>query len=180
MFAAVQQRTVRVVALQTFQHLHALSLRFHLDRQTGGLSRAIDRGTRGIESVLRLAVFNIIPTMVEMLMVTGDPVARCSTGGSRWSRSARCRSISASRSASRNWRVRFRRAMNESDTEAQAKAIDSLLNYETVKYFGNEAHEARRFDEALARYERAAVKSQVTLNMLNMGQAAIIALGPGA
>jgi ATP-binding cassette, subfamily B, heavy metal transporter len=175
-FAAVQQRTVRKVGLQTFQHLHRLSMRFHLDRQTGGLSRALERGTTGIESVLRLTVFNIIPTIIEMLMVTAILAAMFD-----WRFAAvtflAVASYMAFTLVFTNWRVRFRRLMNETDSEAQTKAVDSLLNYETVKYFGNEAHEARRFDEALARYERAAVRSQVTLNMLNLGQAAIIAFG---
>ncbi len=175
-FAAVQQRTVRRVALQTFQHMHRLSLRFHLDRQTGGLSRSIERGTTGIENVLRLAVFNIIPTLLEVAMVTAI----------LWNmfdwRFAMVTLLAVTLYLSftllfTNWRVRIRRTMNETDSEAQSRAVDSLLNYETVKYFGNEAHEARRFDESWARYERAAVKSQVTLNMLNLGQAAIIALG---
>ncbi len=175
-FASVQQRAVRRVALRTFEHMHRLSLRFHLDRQTGGLSRAIDRGTKGIENVLRLAVFNILPTFLEVALVTAVlwrlfdwryalvtfvavALYICFTLGFT------------------NWRVKFRRAMNDIESEAQTKALDSLLNYETVKYFGNEAHEARRFDDALARYERAAVRSQVTLNMLNLGQAVIIAIG---
>ena len=177
-FAAVQQRTSRVVALQTFKHLHGLSMRFHLDRQTGGLSRAIDRGTSAIQSVLRLAMFNVIPTIFEMLMVTAIMYALFD-----W-RFALATFASVSlymgfTLAFTNWRIRFRRTMNEMDTDAQAKAIDSLLNFETVKYFGNEAHEAGRFDAALARYERAAVKSQVTLNMLNLGQVAITAVGLG-
>ena len=177
-FAAVQQRTIRKVALQSFTHLHRLSLRFHLDRQTGGLSRAIERGTAGIESVLRLAVFNILPTLFEVLLVTAI----------LW-RLFDWRFALATFTAVvlyvgftfvfTNWRVRFRRTMNEMDSDAQNKAVDSLLNFETVKYFGNEAHEAARFDGARARYERAAVKSQVTLNMLNLGQALIIALGLG-
>jgi ATP-binding cassette subfamily B protein len=175
-FATVQMRAARRVALETFQHLHRLSLRFHLDRQTGGLSRAIERGTLGIQQVLRLAIFSIIPTVIEMLMVTAilwvmfdwqfAVVVFVAVGlymGFTFSFT--------------NWRVRIRRAMNESDSDAQSKAVDSLLNYETVKYFGNERLEASRFDEALARYERASVKSQVTLNMLNLGQATIIALG---
>ena len=155
-----------------------MSLRFHLDRQTGGLSRAIDRGTRGIENVLRLAVFNILPTLLEVLMVTAILWRLFD-----W-RFAALTFLAVSMYIGftfgfTNWRVRFRRRMNESDSEAQTRAVDSLLNYETVKYFGNEAHEARRFDESLARYERAAVKSQVSLNMLNLGQAAIIAIGLG-
>ena len=175
-FAAVQQRTVRSVALQTFQHMHRLSLRFHLDRQTGGVSRAIERGSAGIEQVLRLAVFNLVPTLIELLLVTAvmwrifDWRFALVTFGAVATYIAFTLSFAT-------WRVRFRRTMNESDTAAQSKAVDSLLNYETVKYFGNEIHEARRFDTALAGYEKAAVKSQVTLNMLNLGQAAIIAAG---
>jgi ATP-binding cassette subfamily B protein len=175
-FAAVQQRTVRRVALRTFEHMHSLSLRFHLDRQTGGVSRAIERGSAGIESVLRLAVFNIVPTVIELLLVTAvlwrifDWRFALVTFGAVGAYIAFTLSFA-------NWRVRFRRTMNDNDSDAQSKAVDSLLNYETVKYFGNEHHEAQRFDNALAGYERAAVKSQVTLNMLNLGQAAIIAAG---
>jgi ATP-binding cassette subfamily B protein len=175
-FAKVQQRTVRKVALRTFKHLHQLSLRFHLDRQTGGLSRTLERGTAGIESVLRLAVFNILPTLFEVGLVTiilwrlFDWRFAAVTFGAVALYMGFTLTFT-------NWRVRFRRTMNETDTEAQSRAVDSLLNYETVKYFSNEAHEARRFDDALARYERAAVKSQVTLNMLNLGQAGIIAAG---
>ncbi len=178
-FAAVQQRTVRRIALQTFQHMHRLSLRFHLDRQTGGVSRAIERGSAGIEQVLRLAVFNIVPTVIELLMVTAimwqvfDWRFALVTFGAVGAYIAFTLSFAT-------WRVRFRRTMNENDSAAQSKAVDSLLNYETVKYFGNEAHEARRFDLALAGYEKAAVKSQVTLNMLNLGQAGIIAAGLAA
>ena len=178
-FASVQQRTVRRVALQTFQHMHRLSLRFHLDRHTGGVSRAIERGSAAIEQVLRFAVFNIVPTMFELLLVTVimwrifDWRFAMVTFGAVAAYVAFTLSFAT-------WRVRFRQKMNDRDTEAQAKAVDSLLNYETVKYFGNEAHEARRFDEALAGYEKAAVKSQITLNMLNIGQAAIISFGLAA
>ncbi len=177
-FAAVQQSTVRKVALQTFQHLHRLSLRFHLDRQTGGLSRSIERGTAGIEAVLRLAVFNILPTLLEVLMVTAVLWKLFDWRFAAVTFTAVVLYIGFT-FAFTNWRVRFRRTMNDTDSDAQTKAVDSLLNFETVKYFGNEAHEARRFDEARGRYERAAVKSQVTLNMLNLGQAVIIALGLG-
>ena len=176
LFAKVQQRAVRVAALRTFRHLHALSLRFHLDRQTGALARAIDRGTAGIQSVLRLAVFNVVPTLIELLMVTAiiwhlfdwrfaavTFVAVVSYVGFTMGFAG--------------WRVRARRTMNENDNDASTKALDSLLNFETVKYFGNEAHEAARYDAALARYERAAVRVQVSLNMLNIGQALIIAVG---
>jgi ABC-type transport system involved in Fe-S cluster assembly fused permease/ATPase subunit len=178
-FASVQQRTVRRVALETFQHMHRLSMRFHLDRQTGGVSRAIERGSAGIEQVLRFAVFNIVPTIAELLMVTAvlwrlfDWRFAVLTFGA-------VAVYIVFTLAFATWRVRFRQRMNDKDTEAQSKAVDSLLNYETVKYFGNEAHEAHRFDHALAGYEKAAVKSQVTLNMLNLGQAAIIALGLAA
>jgi len=177
-FAAVQQRTVRKVALQTFQHLHRLSLRFHLDRQTGGLSRSIERGTAGVEAVLRLAVFNILPTLLEVLLVTAVLWRLFDWRFAAVTFTAVVAYIGFT-FAFTNWRVRFRRLMNDTDSESQTKAVDSLLNFETVKYFGNEAHEARRFDEARARYERAAVKSQVTLNMLNLGQAVIIAGGLG-
>ncbi|MDP9096347.1 MAG: ABC transporter ATP-binding protein/permease [Pseudomonadota bacterium] len=175
-FASVQQRTIRKVALQTFEHLHRLSLRFHLDRQTGGLSRAIERGTAGVEAVLRLAVFNILPTLFEVLLVTAILWRMFD-----W-RFAAVTFATVSLYIGftllfTNWRVKFRRLMNEMDSDAQTKAVDSLLNFETVKYFGNEAHEAARFDGARARYERAAVRSQVTLNMLNLGQALIISLG---
>ena len=177
-FAAVQQRTIRRIGRETFEHLHRLSLRFHLDRQTGGLSRAIERGTGGIESVLRFSVFNIIPTLLELLMVTA-----ILWGLFDWRYAALTFASVSSYVAFTlmftNWRVRFRRTMNDVDTEARGKAVDSLLNYETVKYFGNEGHEARRYDNALARYEKAAVKSQVTLNLLNIGQAGIIAAGLG-
>jgi ATP-binding cassette subfamily B protein len=175
-FAAVQQRTVRKVALQTFKHMHGLSLRFHLDRQTGGLSRAIERGTAGVQQVLRLAVFNVLPTLLEVLMVTAiiwrlfDWRYAAVTFGAVGSYIGFTLGFTT-------WRVKYRREMNDVDSEANTKALDSLLNYETVKYFGNEAHEARRFDEAQARYERAAIKTQVTLNLLNIGQAAIIAGG---
>ncbi|HEY0203603.1 MAG TPA: ABC transporter transmembrane domain-containing protein, partial [Acetobacteraceae bacterium] len=177
-FASVQQSTVRKVALQTFEHLHRLSLRFHLDRQTGGLSRSIERGTAGVEAVLRLAVFNILPTLLEVLLVTGILWRLFDWRFAAVTFTAVALYIGFT-FAFTNWRVRFRRLMNDTDSESQTRAVDSLLNFETVKYFGNEAHEARRFDESRARYERAAVKSQVTLNMLNLGQAVIIAAGLG-
>ena len=177
-FAAVAQRTVRKVALQTFQHLHRLSLRFHMDRMTGGLSRSVERGTAGVENVLRLAVFNIVPTLLEVVLVVGILWRLFDWRFAGVTLVTVVLYIGFTFGFT-NWRVRFRRAMNDTDNDAQNKAIDSLLNFETVKYFGNEAHEARRFDEARARYERAAVKSQVTLNMLNLGQALIIAAGLG-
>lgn len=176
LFAAVQQRTVRRVARETFIHLHRLSLGFHLERRTGGLARAIDRGMRGIEQVLRFAVFNILPTLLEVLMVTAI-VWRMFDW--RFAAVTLCAVLLyiAFTLALTNRRVRFRRTMNAMDSDAQTKALDSLLNYETVKYFGNEALEAARYDASLAAYERAAVKSQVTLSALNFGQGVIIALG---
>ena len=175
-FASVQQRTIRKVALKTFEHLHRLSLRFHLDRQTGGLSRAIERGTSGVEAVLRLAVFNILPTLFEVLLVTAILWRMFDWRLAAVTFAAVSLYIGFTLLFT-NWRVKFRRLMNDMDSDAQTKAVDSLLNFETVKYFGNEAHEATRFDGARARYERAAVRSQVTLNMLNLGQALIISLG---
>jgi ATP-binding cassette subfamily B protein len=174
-FAAVQMRASRVVARQTFEHLHGLSMRFHLDRQTGGLSNIILRGTLGIQNVLRLATFNVIPTIVELLLTVGilwhlfnfwyALITFVAVGFYM--------TFTFTFTA---WRTKFRRVMNETDNEAQTKAIDSLLNFETVKYFGNEAHESARFDESLARYEKASVKSQVSLNALNIGQAVIISV----
>jgi len=174
--AAVQQRAARKIALQSFVHMHALSLRFHLDRQTGGLSRAIERGSLGVQLVLRLAVFNVVPTILEVAMVTAMMWWMFDWRFAAIILVAMTGYLLFTFTCS-NWRVRIRRTMNEMDSQAQTRAIDSLLNFETVKYFGNEGHEAGRFDEALARYERAAVMSQISLNMLNLGQAAIIALG---
>lgn len=176
LFAPVQQRAVRQVALGTFRHLHRLSLRFHLDRQTGSLSRIIDRGTNGIQNVLRLGVFNVLPTLFEVLLVTlvlwrmfdwRFALITILAVGSYLGFTIGFTGV----------RLRIRRTMNETDNEAKNRALDSLINHETVKYFGNEELEARKFDESLARYERAAVRSQVTLNMLNAGQAVIIAVG---
>jgi ABC-type transport system involved in Fe-S cluster assembly fused permease/ATPase subunit len=176
LFASVQQRAVRLLALRTFRHLHAVSLRFHLDRQTGGLSRVIDRGVLGMQSVLRLAVFNVVPTALELVMVTAI-IWRMFD----WRYAmVTCLAVIvyvAFTAVLAGQRSRYRRTMNDTDNDASTKSLDSLINYETVKYFGNEEHEARRYDHALARYERAAVRVQVSLNMLNLGQAAIIATG---
>jgi ABC-type transport system involved in Fe-S cluster assembly fused permease/ATPase subunit len=175
-FAAVQQRVMRKAGMQSFRHMHQLSLRFHLDRQTGGLSRNIERGTTGIELVLRLAVFNILPTLFEVVLVTGILWRMFDWRFAAVTFSAVTLYLLFTTMFA-NWRVQFRRTMNETESDSRTKAVDSLLNYETVKYFGNERHEATRYDGALARYEKAAVKSQVTLNMLNIGQASIIAGG---
>jgi len=175
-FAKVAQRAMRTSALKTFEHLHALSLRFHLDRQTGGLSRVIERGVSGVEFLLNFMVFNIVPTILEILLVCG-----ILWGLFDW-RFAAVTAVTifgyiAFSLVVTEWRIKFRREMNERDTEANTKAVDSLLNFETVKYFGNEAHESRRYDVALQQYERAAIRSKVSLAMLNIGQAGIIAIG---
>jgi ATP-binding cassette subfamily B protein len=175
-FAKVQARAARRIAHSVFQHLHALSLRFHLDRQTGGLSRVIERGTRGINFVLDFMLFSIVPTLIEILLVTVilwglfDFAIAAVTFGT-------ITIYIAFTLIFTDWRTRFRREMNETDQEANTKAIDSLLNYETVKYFNNEKHEASRYDASLQRYERAYIRSEVSLNVLNAGQAAIIAVG---
>ncbi|WP_235907563.1 ABCB family ABC transporter ATP-binding protein/permease [Siccirubricoccus phaeus] len=175
-FAKVQARAARRIGLSVFRHLHALSMRYHMDRQTGGLSRVIERGTRGITLLLSFLLFNILPTILEIVLVAGilwamfdlsfAAVTLVTIGG-----------YIAFTLIFTNWRLRFRREMNQTDQDANTKAIDSLLNYETVKYFANEAHEARRYDESLTRYERAYTRSETTLNLLNAGQAVIIAAG---
>ncbi len=175
-FAKVAQRAIREAGLKTFQHLHRLALRFHLDRQTGGLSRAVERGTKGIDFLLNFMLFNILPTILEILLVCGVlwglfnfwfALVTFVTVGTyiAWTVIVT------------DWRLVYRRRMNKKDGEANTKAIDSLLNYETVKYFGNEEHEARRYDNALRSYEKAAVQSKVSLSMLNIGQAAVISVG---
>jgi ATP-binding cassette, subfamily B, heavy metal transporter len=176
LFAKVAQRAVRTAALRTFRHLHALSLRFHLDRQTGGLARALDRGMAGIQSVLRLAVFNVVPTVIELLLVTAI-IWHMFDWRFAAITFAAVVTYAGFTMTFAGWRARIRRTMNETDNDASTKALDSLLNFETVKYFGNEPHEAARYDAALARYERAAVRVQVSLNFLNIGQAFIIAFG---
>jgi len=175
-FIRVAQYARRAIGMKVFRHLHELSLRFHLERQTGGLSRVIERGTTGIQFLLGFTLFNILPTLIEILLVTGvlfymyDYSFALVTfltilsyiGFTLWVT---------------EWRLKFRREMNKKDSEANTKSIDSLINYETVKYFGNEAHEYRRFEESLAGFETAAVKGQESLSLLNIGQGAIIGLG---
>lgn len=175
-FASVGQHAVRKLALQTFHHMHRLSLRFHLQRRTGGLSRVIERGTKGIETVVRFAMLNIAPTMVEFVVVaiifvwlfgiSYLGVLVVMIWGYLYF------TIKAS-----NWRISIRRDMNESDTDANGKAIDSLLNFETVKYFANEQMEARRFDKAMEGYERSAIRIWTSLGFLNFGQAVIFYSG---
>lgn len=176
LFASVSQHAVRKLALQTFHHMHRLSLRFHLQRRTGGLSRVIERGIKGIETVVRFVVLNIAPTMVEFVVVaiifiwlfgiTYLGVLVAMIWGYLFF------TIKAS-----NWRISIRRDMNASDTDANGKAIDSLLNYETVKYFANEEMEARRYDQAMAGYERSAIRIWTSLGYLNFGQAVIFYAG---
>ncbi len=175
-FAKVAQRAIRTAALKTFRHLHGLALSFHLDRQTGGLSRAIERGTRGIEFVLNFTLFNIAPTLLEIAMVCGVLWALYDASFAVVTFITVAGYITFTLLVT-EWRLKFRRAMNEMDGQAHTKAIDSLLNYETVKYFGTEEHEARRFDGALRSYEQAAVKSKTSLSLLNIGQAAVIGIG---
>ncbi|MCB9596192.1 MAG: ABC transporter ATP-binding protein/permease [Sandaracinaceae bacterium] len=175
-FAKVGQRAIRTVALGVFRHLHALSLAFHLDRHTGGLSRSIERGTRGIQTLLSFTLFNVLPTFVEIAMVTAVLWALLD-GWFALVTFATVVIYIAYTITITQWRLKFRREMNDQDNTANSKAIDSLLNFETVKYFDNEEHEARRYDQALERYETAAVKAQTSLALLNIGQSAIIAIG---
>ncbi|MCX7220815.1 MAG: ABC transporter ATP-binding protein/permease, partial [Burkholderiales bacterium] len=173
-FAKVTQRAVRNIALKVFRHLHALSLRFHLNRQTGGMTRDIERGTRGISSLVSYALFSIFPTLLEISLVLIYLATHYDSWFSLITVIALLSYIIFTISMT-EWRTHFRRTMNDLDSKASTKAIDSLLNYETVKYFGNEDYEAKRYDAGLQHYEVAAVKSQTTLSMLNTGQSLIIA-----
>ena len=179
LFAKVGQRAIRRISLAVFRHLHGLALRFHLDRQTGGLSRSIERGTKGIEFLLSFMLFNILPTLLEIGLVCGLLWHFYNAGFAAVTFATIAVYIGFTLAVT-EWRMQFRRSMNETDQEASTKAIDSLLNYETVKYFGNEEHEAQRFDHALQRYETAAVTSKTTLSLLNIGQGLIISLGLSA
>ena len=176
LFIFVGQNGIRTVALETFRHLHQLSLRFHLDRQTGGLSRAIERGTKGIEFVLRMMTFNLVPTTFAIVIVS---VILLVNFGAIYAIITFVTVVGyiIYTIAVTEWRIKYRRMMNQTDSEATTKAVDSLLNYETVKYFSNEDHEAVRYDSALRGYESAAVNSQLSLSLLNLGQGVIIAGG---
>jgi ATP-binding cassette subfamily B protein len=175
LFAKVTQRAVRTVALKVFRHLHALSLRFHLARQTGGLTRDVERGTRGISTLISFTLFSILPTLIEISLVSAILIARYDvwfigiTAGALGLYVLYTITIT-------EWRTGFRRTMNELDSRANTRAIDSLLNYETVKYFNNEEYEAQHYDESMQRWETAAVRSQTSLSLLNIGQSAIIAI----
>ena len=176
LFASVGQHAVRQLAYRTFVHMHQLSLRFHLERKTGGLSRVIERGTKGIETIVRFTILNSVPTLLEFLLTAiifwvsygfwYVLVTAVTIWLYIWF------TIKAS-----DWRIGIRRSMNDSDTDANTKAIDSLLNFETVKYFGNEEMEARRFDTSMARYEKAATDVWTSLGWLNFGQGVIFGLG---
>ncbi|HYD29413.1 MAG TPA: ABC transporter ATP-binding protein/permease, partial [Azospirillaceae bacterium] len=179
LFAKVAQRAIRRVALEVFRHLHALSLRFHLERQTGGLTRSIERGNRAIETLLRFMLFNVLPTLMEIALVAGILWWMFNIWFALVTLVTVLGYIGYTLAVT-EWRIKFRRQMNETDNKANTRAIDSLLNYETVKYFGNEEHEAHRYDQALQSYEQAAVKSQTSLSLLNVGQGAIISVGLAA
>jgi ATP-binding cassette subfamily B protein len=174
-FARVTQRAVRTIALQVFRHLHSLSLRFHLNRQTGGMTRDIERGTRAVSSLVSFALFSIFPTLIEIAMVLGYLVLHYDIWFSAITFFALVLYIIFTISVT-EWRTHFRRTMNDLDSQANTKAIDSLINYETVKYFGNEEMEALRYDRGLQSYETAAIKSQTSLSLLNVGQSTIIAI----
>jgi ATP-binding cassette subfamily B protein len=176
LFARVTQRAVRQVSLEVFRHLHALSLRFHLERQTGGVSRDIERGSRSISSLISYTLYSILPTLVEIGLVLGILFVKYDMGYVVITMFSLLAYIVFTIKVS-NWRIDIRRAVNENDSAANTRAVDSLLNYETVKYFSNEAWEARRYDEQLIKWEEAATRSQTTLAFLNLGQQAIIAIG---
>ena len=176
LFAAVAMNAVRRLAIEVFEHLHRLSLRFHLERKTGGLTRVLERGRNAIETIIRTSMLTAVPTVVEFALIVAAMLISFD-----WRYVA---AISVTVVAylvfttlATNWRIGIRRSMNESDTDANTKAIDSLLNFETVKYFGAEEREAARYDKSMARYERMSVRTYVSLAVLNAGQAVIFTLG---
>jgi ATP-binding cassette subfamily B protein len=174
-FIRVTQRAIRRVALGVFRHLHSLSLRFHLDRQTGGMTRDIERGTRGISTLLSYLIFSIFPVILEFALVAAVLIAKFDWRFAAITFSAVAVYIGFTVTIT-EWRMEIRRRANELDSKANTRAIDSLLNYETVKYFGNEEFEARRYDEHLTKYEDAATRNEASLGVLNIGQSLIIAL----
>src|SRR5690349_1288370 len=175
-FAKVAMNAVRRLALMTFEHMHALSLRFHLERKTGGLTRVLQRGRDAIETIVRLVIVQAVPTVVELALIVVVLLYQFD-----WRYvvvvAATVALYMGYTYAATEWRIGIRRRMNDSDSDANTKAIDSLLNYETVKYFGAEPHETRRYDRAMARYEEASVQSYVSLAVLNAGQAAVFTVG---
>ena len=174
-FAEATQGASRRIALQTFEHLHGLSLRFHLDRQTGGMTRDIERGVRGLESLISYSLYSVVPTLIEMALVLTILSVKFDLGFAAITATALVLYIAFTVSVT-EWRTHFRRQANEFDSAAHTRAIDSLLNYETVKYFNNEAFESRRYDESLQRLRRARLKSQTSLSLLNAGQQLIISV----
>ena len=175
-FAKATEGASRKISLQVFRHLHALSLRFHLERQTGGMTRDIERGTRGVHSLISYSLYSIIPTLIEVGLVLSILAVKFDVWFAWITLAALVCYITFTVTVT-EWRSKFRKQMNELDSSAHSRAIDSLLNYETVKYFNNEDFETRRYDENLERYRKAAIKSQRTLSMLNTGQQLIIAIG---
>jgi ABC-type transport system involved in Fe-S cluster assembly fused permease/ATPase subunit len=173
-FAKATEGAARSISLQVFRHLHALSLRFHLERQTGGMTRDIERGTRGVHSLISYSLYSIIPTLIEVALVLTLLAVKFDVWFAWITIVALVVYIIFTITVT-EWRTQFRKKMNDMDSTAHSRAIDSLLNYETVKYFNNEAFEAQRYDENLEKYRRAAVKSQTTLSLLNTGQQLIIA-----
>ena len=173
-FAKATHGAARRIALETFRHLHALSLRFHLDRQTGGMTRDIERGTRALQSLVSYSLYTIVPTLVELTLVLTLLGSQFDMGFV-WITLAALVAYGTLTISITEWRTQFRREMNELDSKAHSRAIDALLNYETVKYFNNEDFEARRYDEGLDAYRRAQIKSQSTLSLLNAGQQFVIA-----
>jgi len=176
LFARVTQHAVRRIALEVFRHLHELSLRFHLERQTGGVSRDIERGSRSISSLISYTLYSILPTLIEISIVLTILLLRYDIALALITIASLAAYIVFTVTVS-NWRITLRRQLNEADSAANTRAIDSLLNYETVKYFNNEDYEARRYDQRMQLWEDAATRSQVSLSWLNLGQQAIIALG---
>ena len=174
-FAEATQGASRRIALQTFEHLHGLSLRFHLDRQTGGMTRDIERGVRGLESLISYSLYSVVPTLIEMVLVLTILSVKFDLGFAAITGAALVLYIAFTVSVT-EWRTHFRRQANEFDSAAHTRAIDSLLNYETVKYFNNEAFESSRYDESLQRLRRARLKSQTSLSLLNTGQQLIISV----
>jgi ATP-binding cassette subfamily B protein len=174
-FSKATEGAARRISLEVFNHLHALSLRFHLERQTGGMTRDIERGTRAVHSLISYSLYSIVPTLIEVVLVLTLLAVKFDVWFAGITLIALVLYIAFTVTVT-EWRTQFRRQMNELDSSAHSRAIDSLLNYETVKYFNNEAFEARRYDESLERYRRAAIKSQATLSLLNTGQQLIIAL----
>jgi len=174
-FVRVTQRAIRRVALTVFRHLHSLSLRFHLDRQTGGVTRDIERGTRGISTLLNFMLFSVIPVILEFSLVAAVLLTKFDWRFAAVTFAAVAIYIFFTVSVT-EWRMEIRRQANELDSRANTRAIDSLLNYETVKYFNNEEYEARRYDDNLRKYESAAVKNEMSLGLLNVGQSCVIAV----